>query len=72
MIKEVEELSNKIVEEEKTEDEVQILSDELMAYESLMKFYEIPYVDGQSVVAPAVNPAAEAVVGGGSVDLWSY
>lgn len=72
MIKEVEESSNKIVEEEKTEDEVQMLSDELMAYESLMKFYEIPYVDGQSVVAPAVHPAAEAVVGGGSIDLWSY
>lgn len=60
-----------VEEEEKTEDEVQILSDELMAYESLMKFYELPYVDGQSVAA-TVNPAAEAVVGGGSMDLWSF
>lgn len=60
-----------VEEEEKTEDEVQILSDELMAYESLMKFYEIPYVDGQSVAA-TVNPATEAVVGGGSMDLWNF
>ncbi|KAK6780815.1 hypothetical protein RDI58_022999 [Solanum bulbocastanum] len=58
-------------EEEKTEDEVQILSDELMAYESLMKFYEIPYVDGQSVAA-TVNTAAETAVGGGSMQLWSF
>lgn len=64
--------NNRIVEEEeKTEDEVQILSDELMAYESLMKFYEIPYVDGQSVAA-TVNPAAETTVGGGSMELWSF
>ncbi|TMW97808.1 hypothetical protein EJD97_004959 [Solanum chilense] len=66
-------LNNRVVEEEekKTEDEVQILSDELMAYESLMKFYEIPYVDGQSVAA-MVNPAAETAVGGGSMELWSF
>lgn len=51
---------------EEGENEVQKLSEELMAYESLMKFYEIPYVDGQSVAA------AEAVVGGGSMDLWSF
>ncbi|NP_001275232.1 DNA binding protein homolog [Solanum tuberosum] len=64
--------NNRIVEEEeKTEDEVQILSDELMAYESLMKFYEIPYVDGQSVAA-TVNPAADTEVGGGSMELWSF
>ncbi|XP_049408262.1 ethylene-responsive transcription factor ERF073-like [Solanum stenotomum] len=64
--------NNRVVEEEeKTEDEVQILSDELMAYESLMKFYEIPYVDGQSVAA-TVNPAAETAVGGGSMELWSF
>ncbi|KAL3328780.1 hypothetical protein AABB24_036080 [Solanum stoloniferum] len=60
-----------VEEEERTKDEVLILSDELMAYESLMKFYEIPYVDGQSVAA-TVNPAAETAVGGGSMELWSF
>ncbi|XP_059294683.1 ethylene-responsive transcription factor ERF071-like [Lycium ferocissimum] len=56
-------------EEQKAENnEVLKLSEELMAYESLMKFYEIPYVDGQSVTAQA----GEAVVGGGSMDLWSF
>lgn len=57
--------------EQKAENEVEKLTEELMAYESLMKFYEIPYVDGQSVAA-TLNPAAEAVVGGGSMDLWSF
>nr|ADP37419.1 ethylene-responsive-element-binding factor 4 [Petunia x hybrida] len=57
-------------EQEKEENEVEKLSEELMAYESLMKFYEIPYVDGQSVAA-TMNPAAEAM-GGGSMDLWSF
>ncbi|CAN4093033.1 unnamed protein product [Withania somnifera] len=56
---------------EEGENEVQKLSEELMAYESLMKFYELPYVDGQSVAA-TVNPAAEAIVGGGSMELWSF
>ncbi|OIT08118.1 PREDICTED: ethylene-responsive transcription factor ERF071-like [Nicotiana attenuata] len=58
-------------EEQKAENEVEKLTEELMAYESLMKFYEIPYVDGQSMAA-TVNPAAEAAVGGGSMDLWSF
>nr|XP_018628459.1 ethylene-responsive transcription factor ERF073 isoform X2 [Nicotiana tomentosiformis] len=58
-------------EEQKAENEVEKLTEELMAYESLMKFYEIPYVDGQSVAA-TLNPAAEAVVGSGSMDLWSF
>lgn len=56
---------------QKAENEVEKLTEELMAYESLMKFYEIPYVDGQSVAA-TLNPAAEAVVGGGSMDLWTF
>nr|GMD63992.1 ethylene-responsive transcription factor ERF071-like [Ipomoea batatas]GMD68904.1 ethylene-responsive transcription factor ERF071-like [Ipomoea batatas] len=42
------------------------LSEELMAYESYMKFYEIPYLDGQSAAAP------EPIVGGGSLELWSF
>ena len=47
------------------ENEVQKLSEELMAYENFMKFYQIPYLDGQSTVT---NPAEEQVVG----DLWSF
>ncbi|XP_022155258.1 ethylene-responsive transcription factor ERF071 [Momordica charantia] len=47
------------------ENEVQKLSEELMAYENFMKFYQIPYLDGQSAVT---NPAEEQVVG----DLWSF
>lgn len=71
LINEEEEGEQTVEEEQKAENEVQKLSEELMAYESFMKFYEIPYVDGQSVAA-AVNPAAEAIVGGGSIDLWSF
>ncbi|KAI3773171.1 hypothetical protein L6452_04374 [Arctium lappa] len=48
------------------QDEVQKLSEELMAYESYMKFYEIPYLEGPAVEAPA-NPD-----GGGSIELWSF
>ncbi|GMI76035.1 hypothetical protein HRI_001272800 [Hibiscus trionum] len=47
--------------------EVQKLSDELMAYENYMKFYQIPYLDGES---PTQNGAApqESVFG----ELWSF
>ncbi|XP_004290818.1 PREDICTED: ethylene-responsive transcription factor ERF071 isoform X3 [Fragaria vesca subsp. vesca] len=49
------------------ENEVQKLSEELMAYENYMKFYQIPYLDGQSI-AP-VNPTAqESMVD----DLWIF
>ncbi|XP_019163870.1 PREDICTED: ethylene-responsive transcription factor ERF071-like [Ipomoea nil] len=48
------------------ENQVQKLSEELMAYESYMKFYEIPYLDGQSAAPP------EPMVGGGSLELWSF
>ncbi|KAF3436485.1 hypothetical protein FNV43_RR23577 [Rhamnella rubrinervis] len=54
-----------IVQVEEVEDEVQKLSEELMAYENYMKFYQIPYLDGQST---ASNTAQESVVG----DLWSF
>lgn len=33
---------------EEEENEVQKMSEELMAYESFMKFYQIPYLDGES------------------------
>lgn len=47
------------------EDEVQKLSEELMAYENYMKFYQIPYLDGESASAPT-NPPPE------TVELWSF
>ncbi|CAI9761478.1 unnamed protein product [Fraxinus pennsylvanica] len=53
------------------ENEVQKLSEELMAYENYMKFYQIPYLDGQSGAAPP-NSAQESVVGGGALNLWSF
>ncbi|MFS7942309.1 putative transcription factor AP2-EREBP family [Helianthus anomalus] len=49
------------------ENEVQKLSEELMAYESYMKFYDIPYLEGQP---PAV--ALANADGGGSIELWSF
>lgn len=47
------------------ESEVQKLSEELIAYENYMKFYQIPYLDGQS---PAVNSTQESLVG----NLWNF
>ncbi|KAK7392286.1 hypothetical protein VNO78_20720 [Psophocarpus tetragonolobus] len=44
---------------------VQELSEELMAYENYMKFYQLPYYDGQSTPP---NNVQESVVG----DLWSF
>ncbi|CAI8603746.1 unnamed protein product [Vicia faba] len=52
-------------EAEAAKNEVQELSDELMAYEDYMKFYQIPYYDGQSMPP---NIVQEHVVG----DLWSF
>lgn len=57
--------TKEIIQAEEIEDEVQKLSEELMAYENLMKFYQIPYLDGQS---SAPNPTQESVV----ADLWSF
>lgn len=47
------------------ESEVQKLSEELMAYENYMKFYQIPYLDGQSAAAPTNLPPE-------TVELWSF
>lgn len=49
------------------ENEVQKLSEELMAYESYMKFYEIPF-EGEST--PIVT--ADGGGGDGSIELWSF
>ncbi|KAF4364515.1 ethylene-responsive transcription factor ERF073-like [Cannabis sativa] len=51
--------------EEEEDNEVQKLSEELMAFENYMKFYQIPYLDGQSV---ASNSVQESDVG----QLWSF
>ncbi|KAF7153572.1 hypothetical protein RHSIM_Rhsim01G0287500 [Rhododendron simsii] len=61
----------KVEEREEEENEVQKLSEELMAYESFMKFYQIPYLDGESPAAPT-NPAQENLVASGPVELWSF
>ncbi|KAJ1402389.1 DNA-binding domain superfamily [Sesbania bispinosa] len=59
------EQKTEVIEAEAAKSEVQELSEELMAYENYMKFYQIPYYDGQSV---AQNNVQESVVG----DLWSF
>ncbi|XP_022757939.1 ethylene-responsive transcription factor ERF071-like [Durio zibethinus] len=56
-----------VVEVQEEKNEVQKLSEELMAYENYMKFYQIPYLDGQSTTQNAVAPQ-ESVVG----ELWSF
>ena len=57
------------VEEEK-QSQVTMLSEELMAYENYMKFYQIPYVDGQSsTVDPLLASCQDDDV---AVDLWSF
>lgn len=64
----------KLSEEEEEENEVQKLSEELMAYESFMKFYQIPYLDGQSTEPPNNVGGLEAAVNGGgaTLELWSF
>ncbi|CAH1434149.1 unnamed protein product [Lactuca virosa] len=67
-------MAKEMVTEKKAEvvqevNEVEKLSEELMAYESYMKFYEMPYLEGELVEVPA-NP--EGGAGGGSIELWSF
>ncbi|GAU31639.1 hypothetical protein TSUD_38360 [Trifolium subterraneum] len=61
----VQESQHAVEADEAAKNEVQELSDELMAYEDYMKFYQIPYYDGQSMPP---NIVQEHVVG----DLWSF
>lgn len=64
---------NKPIEATEREDEVEKLKEELMAYENYMKFYQIPYLDGQSTTAAAAsNPAQETAIGVGPIELWSF
>lgn len=57
-----------VKEEKEQETEVQKLSEELMAYENYMKFYQIPYLDGQSTAAGPQNQQNESLVG----ELWTF
>ncbi|XWS76600.1 hypothetical protein CRYUN_Cryun01aG0190600 [Craigia yunnanensis] len=56
-----------VVEVHEEENELQKLSKELMAYENYMKFYQIPYLDGQSTTQNGVAPQ-ESVDG----EVWSF
>ncbi|KAL2323673.1 hypothetical protein Fmac_028052 [Flemingia macrophylla] len=59
------EKETQVVEAHKEKNQVMELSEELMAYENYMKFYQIPYYDAQSTPPSNVQ---ESVVG----DLWSF
>nr|BDC53323.1 ethylene response factor 19 [Dianthus caryophyllus]BDC53327.1 ethylene response factor 19 [Dianthus caryophyllus] len=54
-------------EEDVVESEVQKMSEELMAYENYMKFYQIPYLDGQS--SAPLPPCQDS---GAALELWSF
>lgn len=51
------------------ENQIQKLSEELMVYENFMKFYQIPYLDGQSPTAAVLQEGAAAPT---TMDLWSF
>ncbi|XP_058076910.1 ethylene-responsive transcription factor ERF073-like [Magnolia sinica] len=57
-------------EEDEEENEVRKLSEELRAFESYMKFYQIPYLAGgnQQSIMMAPNQTQDSVVG----ELWSF
>ncbi|KAJ4956203.1 hypothetical protein NE237_012986 [Protea cynaroides] len=60
-------------EKEEEVKEMQRLADELLSFEKYMKLYQIPYDGGdEQFMATNVNPVQENVVGGGSLDLWSF
>ncbi|WRX07949.1 AP2/ERF domain - like 10 [Theobroma cacao] len=62
-----EEPVNRVVLQVQEENQVERFSEELMAYENYMKFFQIPYLDGQSTTQTvAVLP--ENVIG----ELWSF
>ncbi|XWS16698.1 hypothetical protein CRYUN_Cryun34aG0113300 [Craigia yunnanensis] len=65
--KQEEPLNKAVLEVQEEENKVQKLSEELMAYENYMKFYQIPYLDGQSPTQNAVAPQ-ESVLD----KLWSF
>ncbi|KAL8149102.1 ethylene-responsive transcription factor ERF071-like [Apium graveolens] len=56
------------------DDQVKKLSQELMAYESFMKFYDIPYLDGHSpnTIEAPVEEVPQVVVDCDLMNLWSF
>ncbi|CAL0316477.1 unnamed protein product [Lupinus luteus] len=64
-VKEVSEVKEVMNEGQEVKNEVLKLTEELMAYENYMKFFQIPYYDGQSTES---NNVQESLVG----DLWSF
>ncbi|OMO63892.1 hypothetical protein CCACVL1_22198 [Corchorus capsularis] len=67
-VEEEEELlaENRVVGQVGEENQVEKLSEELMAYENYMKFYQIPYVDGQSTTEENASVPRENVID----ELW--
>ncbi|KAL8207927.1 hypothetical protein R6Q57_007339 [Mikania cordata] len=64
-----EKLPEKKVEIVQAEIKVQKLSEELMPYDSYLEFYDIPYLEGQAMMAPAIPDDG---AGGGSMELWCF
>ncbi|KAE9611826.1 hypothetical protein Lal_00011911 [Lupinus albus] len=64
-VKEVSEVKEVMNEGQEVKNEVLKLTEELLAYENYMKFFQIPYYDGQSTES---NNVQESLVG----DLWSF
>ncbi|KAK4741613.1 hypothetical protein SAY87_025201 [Trapa incisa] len=56
------------VQEEEDGGVLQKLSEELTAYENYMRFYQIPYLDGQSALQAQPTAPLESAVG----DLWTF
>ncbi|KAK1398808.1 Ethylene responsive factor [Heracleum sosnowskyi] len=69
-VKEEESVVSNLIEE----NQVKMLSEELMAYELYMKFYDIPYLDGQSptTIEAPVNEVQQVVVDCELMNLWSF
>ncbi|KAF5199037.1 hypothetical protein FRX31_011376, partial [Thalictrum thalictroides] len=66
-----------VVEENEQETEVDRLSEELLAFESYMKFYQIPYLDGsdeveQQCMVASNYPVQENAIDVSSMNLWSF
>lgn len=57
-----------IFEVQEEENQAQKLSEELIAYENYMKFFQIPYLDGQSPMTQNAVAQQESVFG----ELWNF
>ncbi|XP_017973671.1 PREDICTED: ethylene-responsive transcription factor ERF071 [Theobroma cacao] len=62
-----EEPVNRVVLQVQEENQVERFSEDLMAYENYMKFFQIPYLDGQSTTQTVAVPPKN-VIG----ELWSF